>query len=90
MFDKIVKLSVIWAAITFAYIILAFTHSSWDALASNATGTMATQNMTGIVGIEEALNSSNYWKWVIPGMVGIVSSVVVLREEIMSRVRGNE
>lgn len=86
MFDKMKYLFIIWLAVTFAYIFMALTHSTWDTFADNASSQMDTQNMTGIYGIQEAIDSSNYWKWVIPALVGMVSSVIVLREEIINRV----
>lgn len=82
MFDKIKWLVFIWACVIFAYIILAFTSDMWTDMSETASAEMDTQNMTGIYGVQEAIDSSNYWKWVIPGAVGLVTSTIMLREEI--------
>ena len=91
MFDKLKWLTIIWICIIFAMVFLAFTHETWDDMASEATTQMASQNLSSdIVGIEEALGSSNYWKWVLPAAIGIVLSAVTLREEITGRITRNE
>ena len=90
MFEKMKYLAIIWLCVTFAYIFIAYTNDVWDTMADLATTEMASQNLSSeIVGIEEALGSSNYWKWLLPGAIGIVLSAVTLREEITHRVSGN-
>ena len=89
MIDKLKWLAIIWIAVTFAYIFLAYTNDVWDSMADSATTEMASQNLSSeIVGIEEALGSSNYWKWPIPAMLGIVLTISVLREDIIRRIQG--
>ena len=89
MFEKLKWLFIIWVCVTFSYLFLAWANDTWDSMADSATTEFTSQNLSAdIVGIQEAVGSSNYWKWVIPGLVGMVSTIVVLREEIMNRVTG--
>jgi len=89
MFEKLKILGIIWIGVIFAYIFIAFTHDVTDTFADMASTEMASQNFSSeIVGIEEAVGSFNFWKWPIPALIGIVASVVILREEITSRVKG--
>lgn len=89
MIEKLKFLGIIWIGVVIAYIFIAFTHDATDSIANIAATEMASQNLSSeIVGIEEAVGSFNFWKWPIPALIGIVASVVTLREEITSRVRG--
>ena len=89
MFEKLKILGIIWIGVIFTYIFIAFTHDVTDTFADMASTEMASQNLSSeIVGIEEAVGSFNFWKWPIPALIGIVASVVILREEITSRVKG--
>lgn len=89
MVEKLKFLGVIWFCVIFAYIFLAFTNDVTDSIAANVSAEMASQNLSAsIVGIEEAMGSFNFWKWPIPALLGIVLSVVTLREEIIEKVKG--
>lgn len=89
MFDKLKQLGLIWLGVIIAYIFVAYTHGVWDTMAATALTEIESQNVSSdIIGIEEAIGSSNYWKWVLPAAIGIVLSAVTLREEITSRVTG--
>ena len=74
-------LVIIWAAVVFAYIMLALTADVHKELRTVALDGMATQNMTGIYGIEEAIESSGYWYYAIPVTVGLVTSTIVLKKD---------
>lgn len=87
MIEKLKFLGIIWIGVIIAYIFIAFTHDVTDSFADMAVTEMESQN-TSSIGIVEAIGSFNFWKWPIPALIGIVASVVTLREEISSRVRG--
>lgn len=88
MVEKLKFLGIIWICVIFAYVFMALTHEVTDMMAANASAVMASQNLSSeIVGIEEAMGSFNFWKWPIPVLLGIVLSVVTLREEIIEKVK---
>jgi len=89
MVEKLKFLGIIWVCVIIAYVFMAFTHEVTDSLATMSSDEMASQNLSSeIVGIEEAMGSFNLWKWPIPALLGIVLSVVTLREEIIEKVKG--
>ena len=81
MFEKAKKLFVIWIVVVAAYIGLGFTMSVHNTIVADADAQFATQNLTGQFGIKEAVDSSPFWIWFIPGTVGVVVSVIIVKTD---------
>lgn len=78
MANKIFMYGLVWLLVLIAYLVLAFTMPAIQGLVTDTSAEFATQNMTGIVGVEDAVTSSHVWLWILPGAVGVVISVGVL------------
>lgn len=74
-------LAVIWIATTFMYIFLAVGMPVIVEITEVSTAEMhATACMTQFPGTVEAVESAPVWMWFIPGLVGIVATVILLRQ----------
>ena len=79
---KIGFIILIWAAISLCYIVIAVTMPTLQDLTDNtATELQATSNMSNYPGTLEAVNSYPLFAWFIPGAVGIVATVVMLKKD---------
>jgi hypothetical protein len=76
MIQKIVFISIIVGAVVVSYIILFAIHDFFNEAAAIATAGNVGDNFTGY---NAALNSSPWWIMFIPGLVGIVSIIMVMR-----------
>lgn len=79
---KIGVLILIWAAVSLAYVIIAFAMPSVQDLTDNtATELQATSNMSNYPGTLEAVNAFPLFAWFIPGAVGIGATVWMLKKD---------
>ena len=79
---KIGILILMWASISLAYVIIAVSMPTVQSLTDNtATELQATSNMSDYPGTLEAVNSFPLFAWFIPGAVGIVVTVVMLKKD---------
>jgi hypothetical protein len=82
MTSKIFILVLIWAFVGLAYLVLAAAMPGINSIVSSVNATLvATSNMSNYPGAQQAITTSPIWIWVIPGGVGVISSVVVLKRE---------
>ena len=80
MTNKIFTLAIIWGAVIFAYLLLGFTMGMHNQIVSDTlTSFNASANMTLFPGTYEAVASAPVWLWFIPGPVGIVVTVIILK-----------
>lgn len=64
-----------------AYIVMAVSMPAInDLTATAATEMEASANMSRLPGTLEATESFPYWSWAIPGLVGIVVTVITLKK----------
>ena len=79
MAKKFFMLGIVWGAVILAYIVMGV---SMPAL-RDITATASTEigDPAGIVGIKDAVDSAPYWLWTIPGLVGLVVTVVMLKTD---------
>jgi hypothetical protein len=62
-----------------AYILMAFTMPAITAISSESAATInASANMSNFPGTIEMVNSAPVWLWFIPGLVGVVTTVIML------------
>jgi len=81
MADKLITVGIIWAAVLVAYLILGFTMDMHNQIISDTLASYnATANMTNFPGMYDATASAPVWLWFIPGPVGMVATVVVLKK----------
>lgn len=77
---KFGTLVIIWIFIVVAYILIGVTSPAISDISSEASTAMqASGNMTEQPGIQGAVESSPVWIWIIPGFIGIVSTVWILK-----------
>lgn len=69
----------VWGCIVICYIIIAATMGIHVAMVNETQAAFATQNLTGIVGVNDAVGAWPLVLWFIPGLVGVVFTVVRLR-----------
>lgn len=71
---------IIWAAVIFAYIILTAAMPAINEIVETTNSTLtATSNMSNYPGTQEAILYAPMWIWFIPGLVGVVSSVIIFK-----------
>lgn len=81
MAQKLFMLGIVWVLVAVAYIILATMMPAINELVSTAnTSLVESANMSNFPGTQEAVTSAPLWLWFIPGMVGIVVSVIMLKK----------
>ena len=81
MNNKFVSLGVVWLFVIVAYLILAVTMPAGRELVSQAaTDLAASANMSNFPGTQGFVESSPVWIWFIPGLVGIIITVVTLKK----------
>jgi hypothetical protein len=79
MTNKIIGLGLIWLFVITAYIILAISMPAIRELSTEAsTQLTASANMSNFPGAQEAVDSSPYYLWFIPGTVGMITTVMFL------------
>ena len=78
MGEKIFWLAFVWGCVIVGYLILAAIMPALTDIAAVASDEMGNLTGTGIVGVKESVESSPYWFWFIPGLVGTVTSVLLL------------
>ena len=80
MAKKIMYSALIIIGVVGAYIIMLATQSTYNELISTAnTSISATSNMSNYPGTLDFINSSPFWIWFIPGGVGTVALIVMLK-----------
>lgn len=78
--DKIWTLLIIWLFVVVAYIFIGVSLPAISDISdTTSTAMQASGNMTEQPGIQGAVESSPVWIWIIPGFVGIVSTVWLLK-----------
>lgn len=81
MGKKLITILIIWGALTLVYIMLAMLMPVITTLTASANTSMASGNMTGIPGVAEATNAFPLYVWFIPGGVGIIGTIIVLKKD---------
>lgn len=80
MGNKLIQLGIIWLCIVFAYIIMAFSMPALSEIVSVSSEELSpTENTTPYV--KDAVDAFPFYVWFIPGFVGIVTTVVVLKRD---------
>ena len=81
MQNKFVGLGIMWVVVIFAYIIMAAIMPAFTDIVSTANTTIqASANMSNLPGTMGVVQTAPVWIWFIPGVVGLVSTVVMLRK----------
>ena len=81
MANKLIYLGLMWVAIIIAYLALAFMFPAFVEIVSTAnTSIAASANMSNFPGTLPVVNSAPLWIWAVPGLVGIVGTVIVLKK----------
>jgi hypothetical protein len=74
-------LILIWAGVIGAILFMAATSSGVNDISKEAAASIAASgNMSQMPGIEDAVKSFPFWKWLIPPFVGIVFTTVFLMQ----------
>ena len=80
MANKMAWLLGIWGIIVVTYIILTASMPTIVSIAETTNTTLvATSNMSNYPGLQEAVESSPFWIYVIPALVGGIATVIVLK-----------
>ncbi len=80
MAKKFGYLILLWFFIGFAYIMLAAAYPAIQVMVADSSASIgASTNATDFPGAKAAIDSSPVWIWFIPGLVGIITSVIVLK-----------
>lgn len=80
MGKKIFSLTILWAMVILAYIIMAVSMPAITEITAMAAIEMeASANMSQLPGTLEATEAFPYYSWAIPGLVGIVVTVIMLK-----------
>lgn len=69
----------VWGCICICYIIIAVTMAIHVSMVDETQAAFATQNLTGIVGVNDFVGAWPMIIWFIPGLVGVVFTVIRLR-----------
>ncbi len=70
-----------WLFVIFAYVILASSYTGLVDITTEAADTMAaTSNMSNYPGTYEAVSAFPVYVWFIPGGVGLIATVVFLKQ----------
>lgn len=87
MVQKIGGMIMIWGGVIVGYIFLAFSMPAHSAIVNDSlTSLNASANMTNFPGTYEAVAMFPVYVWFIPFVVGMVATVIHLREEIINRI----
>lgn len=79
---KILKVFGLWAIIGFSYIILAVAMPAGRELISEAATTInASCNISQVIGVSEAVGAAPVYLWFIPGGIGLISTVWILKKD---------
>jgi len=80
MGNKIFLMAIIWGAVLVAYIMLGLLMPMHQQIMNESLVSFnATANMSHFPGTYDAVASSSVWLWFIPGPVGLVVSVIMLK-----------
>lgn len=79
--NKLFALFFVWVAVIAAYIIMAATMPAINSIVQSANATIAAQGLdSDIIGVQEAISGYPLYAWFIPGIVGVIVSVIMLRQ----------
>jgi preprotein translocase subunit SecG len=84
----VLYLIVIWVIVALLILGITLVSPAMNDIAETSANVMASGNMTGIVGVEDAVRSYAVWKWFLPIFIGVVLSAIVLyknRDEVFRR-----
>ena len=82
MIGKIGWVLGIWAAILVVYVVMTASMPGINSLVQTANETLvATSNMSNYPGLQDTVESSPLWLYVIPAAVGGIATVVVLKRK---------
>jgi len=82
MGSKIVQLGIIWLLTVFVYIILAVCMPAINELVGVSSAALdASANMTQFPGTKEGIETFPVYVFFIPGFVGIVTTVIMLKRD---------
>ena len=82
MNNKFVMIFLTWFAVVVAYIFIVVTMPAGRELVSEAATQMeASANMDNFPGAVEFVESSPVWIWILPGLAGVVFTVIFLKRE---------
>lgn len=89
MGNAIKNLGIMWLCIIVVYIMLAFLYPVFTDMASaGVSGLEATSNMSNYPGAKEAVQTSPLWIWFVPGGIGFIATVVIIREPLQQAING--
>jgi len=82
MLSKIGWVLGIWVAITVVYIVMTAAMPGINTIVQTANSTInATSNLSNYPGLQDTIESSPLWLYVIPAAVGGIATVVVLKRK---------
>ncbi len=77
----------LWGGVIMAYILLALTMPAHNAIVQDSLVSLnASANMSNFPGTYDAVAMFPVYVWFIPFVVGVVASVIHLRDEILQRI----
>ena len=80
MNNKFVALIVIWVIVILSYLTMAVIMPAGQELVTQAvTDLEASANMSNFPGTLGMVESSPVWIWILPGLVGVIFTVVTLK-----------
>lgn len=83
MGNALKNLGIMWLLIIVVYIMLAFLYPVFTTMASTGDALLvATSNMSNYPGSREVVQTSALWIWFVPGGIGFIATVVVIREKV--------
>ena len=82
MANKLITVGIIWASVIVTYLIFAFTIPMYTEIVNDTLVSYnATANMSHFPGTYAATAAAPVYLWFIPGPVGLIATVVVLKRK---------
>ena len=82
MKNKTVILLATWVMISLAYIIISFIQPTVQSISDSTWATVnASSNLSNYAGTGESIQLFPFFMWFVPGTIGIVTTVIVLRKD---------
>lgn len=87
LLNKLFILAFCWLGVIATYILMAAMEPASNEIVYTVNATFNSQNMSGIIGVQEAVRAYPYYKWLIPAFAGIIMTAIMLKEQIIARVK---
>jgi hypothetical protein len=80
--NKILWIGITWLAVIVTYISFAVFMPAVNEISTQAAIELqATSNMSNYPGTLEVVESSGWWMWAIPGIFGIIATVLIVKKK---------